>query len=110
MQPTPAPQPGPAPVPQPAPPMPAPQYVPPVQPPAPDPGQYGGGGILKELNWVETGFLILGAFCLFHVVDYYRRKAKQDKADQATLVEVAERVDKVEMNFDGLMRRLTRRR
>lgn len=106
-----------APIPPAAPPAPPPYvppapppYIPPVQAPAPDVPQHGEGGLLKSLDWVETGFLILGAFCMFHIIDYYRRKVKEDKANQATLTEVAQRVEKVEMNFDGLYRRLMRRR
>lgn len=101
--------PPPAAVPQPAPyvpPQPAP-YVPPAAPPAESMGE---GGLFKNLDWVQTGFLILGAFAIFHIIDYYRRKVKEDKANQATVADLSQSVEKLQMNFDGLMKRIRTRR
>lgn len=88
---------------------PPPPYTPPPQPIAQEP-QYSGGGTLKTLDWVQIGFMIAGAFAIFHIVDYYRRKTKQDQSNQATLADLSQQVEKVQMNFDGLVKRLQRRR
>lgn len=85
----------PAPAPAAAPAAPAaPDYVPPVPPPAapaPAAPQYAAGGFLKQFDWVEIGFMILGAYALFNIIYYYRRKTVEDrKQRQATTVQMAQ--------------------
>lgn len=71
MNPTPTPTPTP-PV-QPAAPLPDP--VPPPAAPAPAPA-YGMGGFIKQFDWVEVGFMVLGVAALCHIIYYYRKSAK----------------------------------
>lgn len=106
----PVPQPAPQPVPQPVPP-PVPMPTPPPMPqPQPDPGSYEKGGILGQFDLVEIGFLIAGAFCIFHIIDYYRRKSKQDKEDVASIKQLQQGQEQLQMNFNAVMNSLRRRR
>ena len=83
------------------------QYAP---PPPPDSGQYQSGGtIMSKINWVQVGFLFLGAFAMYNIVDFYRKKAKAEKQSQATVAELKQKQDTLESNFYGFVSKFRRR-
>lgn len=82
----------------------------PYIPPAPAAESYADGGIIGKLDLVEMGFLIAGAFCIFHIIDYYRKKAKEEKANQASMQQLQEGQEQLQMNFNTLMTKLRRGR
>lgn len=108
MEPTPIPPaaPAPSPVPTPMPPPPLPVPPAPVPSPATEPPKYAAGGFLKQFDWVEIGFMVLGAFALYHVVDYYRKKAKAERKTQATMAELEDKHVALETKLEAIGRRL----
>lgn len=72
------------PTPTPTPPIeaPQPQAPTPVATPTPTPQMSSGGSvtdILKEMNWIEVGFGILGTATLYYAIYYYRYNINQNK-------------------------------
>jgi hypothetical protein len=93
----------------------APAPAPATPPPAPmvqgTPMMAEGGSVdtptsstrefFKSINWIETGFAILGVAGLAYVIYYYRFKLKQDKMVNN---ELQRQIDEIKMNVQGLMK------
>jgi hypothetical protein len=100
----------PQPPPPPLPPQPPIQPYAPPPPPAPDSQQYQSGGmVMGKINWVQVGFLFLGAFAMYNIIDFYRKKAKAEKQSQATVAELKQKQDTLETNFYGFVSKFRRR-
>lgn len=95
-----------APIPSPAP-VPAPVNAPmPTSSPAPimaSGGTTQGGikGFFKSLNWVEAGFMILGATALLFTIQYYRNKLKADREQRS---DQQRQIDEIKMNLQSSMK------
>ncbi len=109
----PTPNPAPAPV-TPAPVTPAPVTPAPVTPvpvtPAPPANEYAAGGFLKKMDWVEIGFLALGAFTLFHVIYYYRKKTKAENQTQEAIKELINKTESLDRKMAAIGRQTAMRR
>jgi hypothetical protein len=55
-------------------------------------------GFLKDLNWLEVGFSILGVSALAYVIYYYRFKLQQDKLINN---ELQRQIDEIKMNLQS---------
>ncbi len=83
--------------------------VPMQQPPSPAPAvQFDNGGatnstasFFKSLNWIEIGFMILGATAMLFTIKYYREKAVTDKANRE---QTQMQLDEVKMNLQTAMK------
>lgn len=100
--------PQPAPVAQPAPVVAAPmQQMPPAQPvmpgadPAAMPKQDGWNEFFRTLNWVEMGFMILGAAGLYYTIYYYRYKLREDKVSN---MDIQRQLDELKMNVQPALK------
>lgn len=58
-------------------------------------------GFLKDLNWLEVGFSILGVSALAYVIYYYRFKLQQDKLINN---ELQRQIDEIKMNLQSNMK------
>lgn len=59
-----------------------------------------GGGFFKNINWIETGALILGFAGLYYLIYYYRYKLNQDKLINN---EMQRQIDEIKMNLQTKM-------
>ena len=66
-------------------------------------GSSGSGvtGFLKDLNWLEVGFSILGVSALAYVIYYYRFKLQQDKLINN---ELQRQIDEIKMNLQSTLK------
>lgn len=64
-------------------------------------GATSGGSFWKSLNWLEIGFMVLGATSLFVLIKYYRDKAKEDKKERS---ETQRQVDELKMNLQNALK------
>lgn len=63
--------------------------------------QGGIKGFFKTLNWVEVGFMILGATALMFTIQYYRNKLKDDREQRN---EHQRQMDEIKMNLQSAMK------
>ena len=63
--------------------------------------QGGIKGFFKSLNWVEVGFMILGATALMFTIQYYRNKLKDDREQRN---EQQRQLDEIKMNLQSAMK------
>ena len=56
---------------------------------------------IKSTNWIEVGFMILGAFALVYTISYYRYKIKEDKLANN---DMQKQIDEVKMNVQSAMK------
>lgn len=64
-------------------------------------GGSGFTGFLKDLNWMEIGFSILGVSALAYVIYYYRFKIQQDKLINN---ELQRQIDEIKMNMQTTLK------
>lgn len=102
--PTPAPAPAPAPTPAPAPMVAQPNVQMADGGNVVSDNSSGGSGFtgfLKDLNWMEIGFSILGVSALAYVIYYYRFKIQQDKLINN---ELQRQIDEIKMNMQTTLK------
>lgn len=63
-------------------------------------GSTSSGGFFSNINWVETGALILGFAGLYYLIYYYRYKLNQDKLINN---EMQRQIDEIKMNLQTKM-------
>jgi hypothetical protein len=93
--------------PAPAPPAPAPPVPPsPPAPPEPPPhGSYSAGGFLQQFDWVELGWMALGAFAIYCVIASARKQTQRDRENQDTLDSLHARMGAIEKKLAATGRR-----
>jgi hypothetical protein len=97
MQPTPTPTPVPTPAPVPV----QPAVAEPVPAPAPPAPAYNAGGFLKQFDWVEIGFMVLGVVAALHIIYYFRQKAREDKKTTQENLDLKKEVAAIKMQMSG---------
>lgn len=60
-----------------------------------------GGGFFKSINWLEVGFMVLGAWALMQTIKYYRNKMISDKKEKT---ETQKQIDELKMNLQSALK------
>jgi phosphoserine aminotransferase len=56
-----------------------------------------------------VGFLALGAYGLYNVIDYYRKKAKAEQRSQANVADLKQKQESLETKFYGFVNQIRKR-
>ena len=73
--------------------------TPPVATPAPASSSFSNGGIvdtLKNLNWIQVGFGVLGSTALFFAIYYFRYNIKMTKS---FVSDVENKIDELDIKY-----------
>lgn len=56
---------------------------------------------LKNINWLQVGFMILGSAALFQVINYYRIESQKNKLAEKRM---SKQIDELKMNLQSQMK------
>lgn len=62
------------------------------------------GSFLRNVNWVQIGFLMLGTAALFSLIYYHTQDMKRKKVSDARLTQLGRQIDELKMNIKPAMK------